>query len=248
MKSPAISQLCSSLKVILLGGAPIPPVLMQQASEAGLPVYPTYGLTEMTSQVSTASPDFPHEPRLLPYRQIQLTDDGTVCVRGETLFLGYVTQDGIERPLDADGWFHTGDIGRIDSRGYVRVLGRKDNMFISGGENIHPETIEAALLGIKGIEESVVVPVEDAEFGHRPIAFLRYRADFNLSEAESELSEEARFGFDHHSLSAELEKTLPRFMLPLVYYPWPHGYSPAGIKLDRSFFRDLAAKFHRNKR
>jgi len=202
----------------------------------------------MASQVATGSPADPRGLRILPNRDAMIADDGTICVRGDTLFLGYVTPDGVERPLDIEGWFHTGDIGRIDSGRYMHVSGRKDNVFISGGENIHPEAIEAALSGVNGIEEAVVVPVEDAEYGHRPVAFLRYRADFNLSEAESELSEEARFGFDHHSLSAELEKTLPRFMLPVAYYPWPHGYSPAGIKLDRSFFRDLAARLHRNKR
>jgi O-succinylbenzoic acid--CoA ligase len=169
-------------------------------------------------------------------------------VRGRTLFLGYVTPNGIERPLDADGWFHTGDIGHIDAGGYLHVSGRKDNMFISGGENIHPEQIEAALAGIEAIDEAVVVPVDDAKYGSRPVAFLRYRADLNLSETESDLSEETRFDFDHLSLSAELEKTLPRFMLPVMYYPWPHGYTPGGIKLDRIFFRDLAAKLHRNKR
>jgi O-succinylbenzoic acid--CoA ligase len=248
LRHPELKRLRPSLKTILLGGAPIPPDLLHQACESGLPVYPTYGLTEMASQVATGSPADPRGLRILPNREVVIADDGTICVRGETLFLGYVTQNGIERPVDSDGWFHTGDIGRIDSKGYLRVLGRKDNMFVSGGENVHPEVIEAALSGIDGIEEAVVVPVDDSEFGHRPVAFLRYRADFNLSEAESELSEEAQFGFDHHSLSAELEETLPRFMLPIAYYPWPHGYSPAGIKLDRSFFRDLAARLRRNKR
>jgi O-succinylbenzoic acid--CoA ligase len=247
LKHPDLKRLRSSLKVVLLGGAPIPPDLLQQASDAGLPVYPTYGLTEMASQVATGSPERPAKLRVLPHREVKIADDGAICVRGDTLFLGYVTKDGIARPLDSEGWFQTGDTGRIDSRGFLHVRGRKDNMFISGGENVHPEAIEAALSGVDGIEVVVVVPVEDAEYGHRPVAFLRYRADFNLSEAESELSEEARFGFDHHSLSAELEKTLPRFMLPVAYYPWPHGYSPAGIKLDRSFFRDLAARLHRNK-
>ncbi len=121
-------------------------------------------------------------------------------------------------------------------------------MFISGGENIHPEQIEAALVGIEGIDEAVIVPIDDPEYGQRPVAFLRYLPDLNLSETESDLPEETRFGFDHQSLSTQLEKTLPRFMLPVVYYPWPQAYKPAGIKHDRPFFRELAARLHRNKR
>ena len=65
-------------------------------------------------------------------------------------------------------------MGQLDKEGYLTVTGRRDNMFISGGENIHPEEIEKALLSIKGIAEAIVVPKEDKEFGQRPIAFIKF--------------------------------------------------------------------------
>ena len=68
-------------------------------------------------------------------------------------------------------WFPTGDMGQLDKEGCLTVTGRRDNMFISGGENIHPEEIEKALLSIKGIMEAVVVPKEDKEFGHTADCF-----------------------------------------------------------------------------
>ena len=69
-------------------------------------------------------------------------------------------------------------MGQLDKKGCLAVTGRRDNMFISGGENIHPEEIEKALLSIKGIVEAIVVPKEDTELGHRPIAFVKFRRAF----------------------------------------------------------------------
>ena len=65
-------------------------------------------------------------------------------------------------------------MGQLDKEGYLTVTGRRDNMFISGGENIHPEEIEKALLSIKGVAQAIVVPKEDKEFGQRPIAFIKF--------------------------------------------------------------------------
>ena len=241
---PDLVKMRSSLKVILLGGGPIPTALLKRAVGAGLPVVSSYGLTEMTSQVATGSLDLPDRPHVLHFREVRIADDGEICVRGDTLFSGYVEGAVVRRSCDSDGWFHTGDIGAIDAAGCLSVSGRKDNMFISGGENIHPEQIEKTLCSIEGIEDALVVPVHDPEYGYRPVAFVRYRPDINLSEAQSDLPEEARFAFDHQSLSSELARTLPRYMLPLAYHPWPQGYKQTGIKSDRAFFMRLAEKLH----
>jgi len=238
----------STLKAILLGGSPIPTTLLSDAISNQLPVYLTYGLTEMASQAATGCADHPSSPRVLPYRELQIAADGEIVVRGETLFKGYVEHDAIVRPLDPDGWFHTGDLGSLDSDGRLTVLGRKDNMFVSGGENIQPEQIERTLMAINGIFDALVVPVDDREYGHRPVAFIRYRSDINLSEPDSEMPESERLHFDHMSLSDELSRTLPRFKLPVAYYPWPQGNQQAGIKADRVFLRQLAGKLHRSRK
>jgi O-succinylbenzoic acid--CoA ligase len=164
---------------------------------------------------------------VLPYREVGISDSGEVLVRGETLFAGYVEGDVIVRPLDDEGWFHTGDIGVLDGEGYLRVRGRKDNMFISGGENIQPEEIEEAISSLEGIKRAVVAPVPDAEFGFRPVVFV-----FGVSVEPEKLKE-------------FLASLLPRFKVPVAFYEWPEGADPEAAKVDRAFFRERARLLQR---
>ncbi|MEW5994071.1 MAG: o-succinylbenzoate--CoA ligase, partial [Candidatus Zixiibacteriota bacterium] len=208
---------------------PIPGPLLHMARQRGLPVFTTYGLTEMASQVTTTRrDDSPGEittaGRLLPYREVSTALDGEILVKGATLFRGYVEGDRVALPLDNDGWFHTGDVGRIDADGCLTVLGRKDNMFISGGENIFPEEIESALLGFTEIVEAVIVPLDDAEFGRRPVAFVRFGEGKRLSKSE---------------LLLEMQTKLPRFKLPVYFYEWPEDMYDEGAKPARTAFRQL---------
>jgi O-succinylbenzoic acid--CoA ligase len=221
------------LRAILLGGGPITVPLVVEAAGSDLPIHTSYGLTEMASQVTAtppgASPRELHTSgRLLPHREISISEDGEILVRGKTLFAGYVKNDTVGRPFDAEGWFHTGDLGELDPDGYLRVRGRKDNLFISGGENVQPEEIEEALCGLKSVEEAVVVPVPDAEFGSRPVAFVR------MSGGEPE------------KLTRALEPALPRYKIPVAFHEWPGG--TGGIKLDRASFRERALRLHREVR
>ncbi len=168
------------LKAILLGGGPSAETLIEEAVGKHLPLYLTYGLTETASQVATTKqllssnrPDHSNAGRILLYRKLKINKQGEILVKGSTLFKGYIRNQRMYLPLDRNGWFHTGDLGKIDSRGNLLVLGRKDNMFISGGENIYPEEIERILREIKGIADTLVVPVPDKEFGQRPVAFIK---------------------------------------------------------------------------
>ncbi len=151
-------------------------------------------------------------------------------VRGETLFAGYVEGGELARPLDPEGWFHTGDLGELDEDGYLRVGGRIDNLFISGGENVQPEEIEEALCRLEGIEDAVVVPIPDAEFGFRPVAFVRASGGAVESEA----------------LAQALERTLPRFKIPVAFHGWSD--EAGGMKPDRAAFRERARRLHRSER
>lgn len=219
----------SRVKAILLGGAPTPPGLLARALERRWPVYTTYGLTEMSSQVCTTSPLSPPgkrmtSGRLLRHRELRLAEDGEILVRGETLFNGYLDeQGGIDPARDADGWFATGDIGQLDADGYLIVLGRKDNMFISGGENIHPEEIEGLLNSMPEIEEAAVVPRPDPEFGARPVAFVRWRS---APLADGEIRD-------------RLARLLPKYKIPDAFYEWPPDL-PARLKLDRQALKARA--------
>ena len=216
----------AGLKTVLMGGGPVPASLVDEAVARGLPIHTSYGLTEMASQVTTTPPGASPEAlrtagRVLPGREVSIS--GEILVRGETLFAGYVEGEKLDRPLDADGWFHTGDLGDLDQDGYLRVLGRRDNLFISGGENIQPEEIEEALCRLKGVSEAVVVPVTDPEFGHRPVAFVRTESS----------------GIAH--LAPELEKILPRFKIPTAFHPWPEA-TQRGMKPDRHALRERAQR------
>ncbi|MDQ3509492.1 MAG: o-succinylbenzoate--CoA ligase [Actinomycetota bacterium] len=220
----------SGVKAILLGGSGIPERLLEEAHRRKLPVHTSYGLTEMSSQATTTRPGASLEElrtsgEPLPYREVSVADDGEILVKGETLFAGYVEKDRLSRPFDEAGWFHTKDLGRMDERGRLTIMGRKDNLFISGGENIQPEAVEEKLRRIPTVEDAVVVPVADEEFGFRPVAFVGG-------------------SFATESLSASLGASLPRFAVPVAFHPWPED-APAGMKVDRGFFRERAEGLRR---
>jgi o-succinylbenzoate---CoA ligase len=216
------------LEAVLMGGGPVPPSLVDEALARGLPLYTSYGLTEMTSQVTTTPPDASLEElrtagRVLPNREISISESGEILVRGETLFAGYAEGEELDRPLDPEGWFHTRDLGEIDESGYLRVGGRMDNLFISGGENVQPEEIEEALCQLERVDEAVVVPVPDEEFGARPVAFVRAT------------------GREPEELAQELEPLLPRFKIPISFHPWPER-ARGGMKVDRASLSELARR------
>lgn len=118
-------------RYILVDGGGLPEDVLAGARRRGSTVLQSYGSTEMTSQIAAVRPLEPSLARRmtagrpLPYREVRVAEDGEILVRGHTRFLGYVEGDALIRPVDADGWFATGDLGRLDEAGYLSVLGRK---------------------------------------------------------------------------------------------------------------------------
>jgi o-succinylbenzoate---CoA ligase len=232
LRDPEILPLLRGMKAILLGGSGIPAALLHEAHAADLPIFTSYGLTEMATQVTTTAPGDPLDRLLTSGRplspdSLRISPEAEIQVRGETLFLGYIEGDTLLRPLQEDGWFATGDCGFIDEAGYLQVTGRRDNMFIAGGENIQPEEIEAALCRIDGVLEAVVTPVPHAEFGNTPAAFLR------LAEGVA---------LDGAFLSAQLAGCLPKFKVPRYYFAWPEIAIPDGGKIPRRAFCEEARR------
>jgi O-succinylbenzoic acid--CoA ligase len=174
-----IKQIASMLQGVLLGGSALSEALLKKALQSGLKVIPTYGMTEMSSQITmdrVPSYDGPVTAGTpLPGVEIKLSEDQEILVRGKNLFQGYwdVETQSLRQPLTSDGWFATKDLGAWTPEGKLQLIGRKDNLFISGGENIQPEEIEAILCKFPGILQALVVPISDAEFGARPIAFIQ---------------------------------------------------------------------------
>ncbi len=174
-----------ALKAILLGGGTIPTELVKQARQYNLALYLTYGLTEAASQVATTvDPRQPYQVKPLLHREVKISPSGEIFVRGETLFQGYLQNGRLQRPFDEEGWFATNDLGEMDRDGNLRIIGRKDHMFISGGENIYPEEIEAALLRQESILEAIIFSQEDEEFGLIPIALLKFKKGYHISRGE----------------------------------------------------------------
>ncbi|MCF7797063.1 MAG: o-succinylbenzoate--CoA ligase [Lentisphaeria bacterium] len=225
LDEPGVGKLGNQLRAILLGGGPIPQNLIHAGEKLNLPVFVSYGLSEMASQVATTTPDQADKSRatILPYREVKISTDGEILVRGETLFAGYLLEHGLESARDAQGWFHTRDVGDMVGK-QLQVTGRLDNQFISGGENIQPEMIERALVEVAGIESAVVVPVPDAVFQLRPFAF--YTSD---RPVKKEVIRDA------------LRQVLPGYMIPVDYTVLPKALQ-SGLKPSRKKLTALAVK------
>ncbi|TDZ61134.1 Long-chain-fatty-acid--CoA ligase FadD13 [Colletotrichum trifolii] len=177
------------LKALFTGGAPNPPARIRWWLDRGVRVVDGYGSTEM----GTAS-GMPLSPDLIrlkagsvglagPLTAIRVVDDGDepvpVGALGEMLVSGPSVTPGywnnVEENLAAfteDGWFRTGDIGRVDADGFVFLVGRRKHMFISGGENVYPAEVEAALAGHPDVQDVAVVGVPDQLWGEAGCAYV----------------------------------------------------------------------------
>ena len=174
------------LRVVLLGGVSAPAQLVRRALEAGYPLCTTYGLTEATSQVATAAPPAPAATRLQPMRAVQGTririvadgrdagpgEAGEILVQGPTVMQGYLNHPEASARVLRDGWLHTGDIGCLDAQGALQVLDRRDDLIVSGGENVYPAEVESVLLEHPAVVEAAVAGVPDADLGQRVAAWI----------------------------------------------------------------------------
>lgn len=205
------------LKCVLLGGAPLPEPLVRKAFAAGLPINMTYGLTEMASQVTTTKPEDAYESIgtcgvPLESGSVSITSEQEIQVRGGALFEGYLTEEGLCHPFTGEGWFCTQDLGKWDESGRLIYLGRRDLLFRCGGEFVSPEEIEREILHVDCVEQVVVVPVEDPEFGKCPVAVIRVfdQDTVDFSTAVSRIEK-------------HLEDRLPTYKRPRKYLPWPNS-------------------------
>ena len=210
-----------------VGGQASAPTLLERARAAGIPVLPTYGSTEMASQVATAAPGADLPPgasgHVLPHRRLCIRH-GQIEVAGETLFAGFLSADGIEPPpLEPGGWFRTEDCGHLDASGILTVTGHADGMFISGGENIHPQEIEEVLGTHPAVALAAVMPAPDHAFGSRLVAFIASRGGFSPED----------------ELRALLAGRLRRYKHPVRYYPMPADAVTPLNKPDRTRLTEL---------
>lgn len=180
-----------TLRALLLGGAPASASLLRGAAARGWPVLTTYGLTEACSQVATQRPGTPPEAAAgsgpcLPGVEVRL-DDGVIALRGPMLLTRYLPAEEYGPSCDAAGWFRTSDLGRLDEQGHLHVLGRADQVIVSGGEKIMPAEVEAALLAHSGVAAACVFGVPDPVWGQAVAAAIQPVAGQRLDQEELRL-------------------------------------------------------------
>lgn len=229
LEDEAAAGALRACRAVLVGGGPLPLALREEALAAGVPLVITYGATETAAFVAASSERevilrAQSAGRPLPQREVRVDDDGSIRVGGPSLFAGYLEEGALRSARDDDGLWPTGDVGRLED-GILYVTGREDRMFISGGENVQPEEVEAALLAIDGVREAVVVPVDDAEFGTRPVAFVTAQ------------------GLDAAALDAALRAVLPGYKTPDAYYALP-ARAAGRLKADVPALLERARKPH----
>jgi acyl-CoA synthetase (AMP-forming)/AMP-acid ligase II len=171
-----------------MGGAPVPRAIMQRGTQLGLTIYSMYGSTEHPSIVGCTYADtlekrLSSAGRPLPGCQIKLVDPegrdvavgepGEILSRGPECFLGYTDASLTAKMFDADGWYHTGDVGVLDGDGFLSITDRISDVIIRGGENISAAEVEEVLMTVPDIAEVAVVAAPDERMGEHAAAFIR---------------------------------------------------------------------------
>jgi o-succinylbenzoate---CoA ligase len=169
-----------SVRAILTGGAAASGGLLERCADRAWPVLTSYGLTEACSQVATQPPGTINRGQLgagLPLPGIGVhIEDGVIRITGPTLASGYLGPEGIE-VIDPERGLRTRDLGRFDAAGHLHLLGRVDDLIITGGENVSPFEVEAALERCPGVLEACAFKLPDARWGEVVGVGLRTRAE-----------------------------------------------------------------------
>lgn len=190
----------SSIERMMSGGAMVAPELIRKAQEVfGAVIQVVYGQTECSPVITLTRSDDPLEDlaetigQPLPHLEAAIVDpltheilpigaQGEICTRGYHVMAGYNDDtEATAKAIDRDGWLHTGDLGRMDARGFLKITGRVKEMIIRGGENLFPAEIENAMLEHPDIAEVAVIGVPDEKWGEQVACFMRARGAFRPS-------------------------------------------------------------------
>ena len=189
------------VRAAVVGGGPVSPALLDACPQA----LATYGLTETCSMATLVRPGAPRDERrtagrALPGIDLRIAGDGVIEVRGPIVMRGYLDDPAATDAAMRDGWLRTGDLGSLDAAGCLRVLSRRDDLIVSGGENVYPAEIEHALREHPDVADAVVIGVPDEKWGEVPLALVQLR----------------RAG--EPDLRAFLEPRLARYKLPRIEF------------------------------
>jgi O-succinylbenzoic acid--CoA ligase len=231
-----------TLRALLVGGERTPPEWIRAARRLGLPVMATYGATETASGVTALEPaDADRLPesagRPLPGVELRIVADGgatadprqpaaaaeigEIEVRGGMVFAGYDGEPEATAAALAGGWLRTGDLGALDADGFLTVADRRDDLIVSGGENVYPAEVEAVLLAHPAVVEAAVVGRPDRRWGAVPVALvvLADHTDADVTDA---------------ALAAHCRARLAAFKVPVAFRRVGALPKTAGGKLRRA--------------
>jgi O-succinylbenzoic acid--CoA ligase len=216
-------ELPRAVRVILTGGAAASRRLLRAGAERGWPILTSYGLTEACSQVATQRPGTAHDAQRgvgvpLPGIGVRI-EGGVIHIQGPTLASGYIGA-GVDETIDRARGFRTRDLGHIDRAGELHVLGRVDDVIISGGENVAPAEVEAVLQTCAGVLEVCVFGAPDARWGEAVVAGLRTRA----GDSDALIA----------AVALEARQRLAAFRRPKFYVCVPEFVHGKNGKLDRA--------------
>jgi fatty-acyl-CoA synthase len=190
----------SSLRLAVVGGAPMPESLLELWRQRGVGIVQGYGLTEAAPNVLCLPPEdaarkLGFAGRPYPHVDVALRDPGSgvllesvatgeLVVRGPNVFAGYWRNAEATEATFADGWLLTGDLAARDEEGDYRIVGRLKDLVISGGENVYPAEIEDVLHAHPAVSEAAVVGVPDERWGEVCVAYIALRSGSSAGEGE----------------------------------------------------------------
>lgn len=201
-RSPLFNKVdISTIRYAICGGEPMPIPLIKTWDEKGIPIRQGYGLTEFGPNVfslneedavrkigSIGFPNFYIEARIVDNNGNELgtNEIGELVLKGPMCMTGYWKNEKATKETLKDGWLHTGDLVRRDEEGFFYVVGRKKDMFISGGENIYPPELEQVIRTLPGVREVAVIGVPDEKWGEVGKAFIvKDREDLSMEELQA---------------------------------------------------------------
>jgi len=221
----------SSLRMITTGSTIVPPHVIGAVHDRGIPLVQIYGSTETSPIAACLRPEDARRKagstgRAAPLCRLRIVDErdrdvapgepGQILVQGPNVMLGYWRRPRENAAALAGGWFHSGDIGHFDADGCLWVDGRKNDMIISGGENIAPAEIENLLLASAAVAEAAVVGMPDARWGEMVVAVVAARVPGALSGEQVLSLLEGRLARYKHPKQVLLVPELPKTALGKV--------------------------------
>jgi len=187
------------VRLIMSGGAPLPISLVRQYHEAGIVLQQGFGMSEAAPSISTLPNSLALKKagsigRALFHVEARVVDDhmkdlppngvGELVIRGPNLMIEYWNRPDATQEAFSGGWFHSGDMARMDEEGDLYIVDRKKDMFISGGENVYPAEVENAIFELPQVAEAAVIGVRDERWGEAGQAIVAVKTGATLSETE----------------------------------------------------------------